>query len=151
MLKTKKKTTVVSFTDVAQDLVSSMRQLRHLALNQLLLDVEEVFGLLTAAATHCTESLLSLELLNCTKVWRYFHSVFVCLSLSLSLSLPLSVCLSVSVSLFLSTLSPPLAPPLPPSLSLRTLSTVFPLFPTPSLTPLSLPWSCCRWRRCVAC
>ena len=53
---------------VVQDLVRNMKQLRHLALNELLLDVEEVPGLLAAAAKHCTETLHSLELLNCSKV-----------------------------------------------------------------------------------
>ncbi|KAL8574433.1 hypothetical protein ACOMHN_060280 [Nucella lapillus] len=51
-----------------KELLSNMQELRHLALNQLLLDVKEVPGLLEAAATHCTHSLLSLELLNCSKV-----------------------------------------------------------------------------------
>ncbi|XP_076440898.1 uncharacterized protein LOC143280182 [Babylonia areolata] len=51
-----------------KELVSNLQQLRHLALNQLLLDVGEVPGLLEAAATHCTHTLLSLELLNCSKV-----------------------------------------------------------------------------------
>jgi hypothetical protein len=53
---------------VLQDLVSNMKQLRNLALNQLLLDVEEVPGLIAAAARNCAESLHSLEILNCSKV-----------------------------------------------------------------------------------
>ena len=62
---------------VVQDLVRNMKQLRHLALNQLLLDVEEVPGLLVAAAKHCTETLHSLELLNCSKVSSAVrHSAF---------------------------------------------------------------------------
>lgn len=45
-----------------------MQQLQHLALNELLLDLVEVPGLLDAAAKNCCQSLHSLELLNCTKV-----------------------------------------------------------------------------------
>ncbi|XP_070196393.1 uncharacterized protein [Littorina saxatilis] len=54
--------------DKVKYLLGTMQQMRHLAVNQLLLDVEEVPGLLAAAARHCTESLLSLELLNCSKI-----------------------------------------------------------------------------------
>nr|KAG5705314.1 hypothetical protein BaRGS_010765 [Batillaria attramentaria] len=54
--------------DELKVLLGNMQQLRHLALNELLLDVLEVPGLLEAAAKHSGDSLTSLELLNCTKV-----------------------------------------------------------------------------------
>lgn len=49
-------------------LLGNMQSLRHLALNELLLDVLEVPGLLEAAAKQSGDSLHSLELLNCSKV-----------------------------------------------------------------------------------
>lgn len=51
-----------------QTLLGNMKHLRHLALNELLLDACEVPGLLQAAAKNCCDTLHSLELLNCTKV-----------------------------------------------------------------------------------
>ena len=45
-----------------------MQHLRHFALNQLLLEVTEVPGLLSAVANHNAESLRYLEILNCSKV-----------------------------------------------------------------------------------
>ncbi|KAL8616012.1 hypothetical protein ACOMHN_014974 [Nucella lapillus] len=51
-----------------KDLVCSMQGLKHLTLNQLLLEIEEVQGLLAAAACSSAETLQCLELLNCSKV-----------------------------------------------------------------------------------
>ena len=48
--------------------MANLKDLRHLALNQLLLDIEEVPGLLEAALRACQDTLLSIELLNVSKV-----------------------------------------------------------------------------------
>ncbi|KAK6180053.1 hypothetical protein SNE40_012271 [Patella caerulea] len=53
---------------ILKSLLSNMHSLKHVKLNQLLLDAEEVQGLLEAIALNCSESLLTLELLNCSKV-----------------------------------------------------------------------------------